>query len=201
MLNQDISKINLEGGKVTSVEGMFEGKMGTANAKHVIASPSYIQNVGMGDKLKKTGTIIRVICITDHPIKGIKDKMNSVQIIIPQKQTKRKNDIYIMQVSEFHKVCKKGFYIAIISTTIETKNPEKELEVAFDLVGPVLHKFTTTEDIFEPVSSEFSDNIFVTNTLDPTSHFESAANNVLEIYKKITGKDLDLENLPEDPTE
>lgn len=106
-----------------------------------------------------------------------------------------------MQVSEFHKVCKKGFYIAIISTTIETDNPEKELEVAYDLVGPVLHKFTTTEDIFEPVSSAFSDNIFVTNTLDPTSHFETAANNVLEIYKKITGKDLDLENLPEDPTE
>ena len=47
MLNQDITKINLEGGKVSSVEGMFEGKMGSANAKYVIASPSYIQNVGM----------------------------------------------------------------------------------------------------------------------------------------------------------
>jgi Rab GDP dissociation inhibitor len=201
MLNQDISKINLEGGKVSSVEGMFEGKMGNAKAKYVIASPSYIQNVGMGDKLKKTGKIIRVICIMDHPIKGIKKGMNSVQIIIPQKQAKRKNDIYIMQVSEFHKVCKKGFYIAIISTIIETNNPESELKLAYDLIGPVLHKFTTTEDILQPISSAFTDNVFITNTLDPTSHFESAANNVLDIYKKITGKDLDLENLPEDPTE
>lgn len=201
MLNQDISKINLDGGVVSSVEGMFEGKMGSAKAKYVIASPSYIQNVGMGDKLRRTGKIIRVICLLDHPIQGIKKGMNSVQIIIPQRQTKRKNDIYIMQVSEFHKVCKKGFYIAIISTTIETNDPEKELAVAYELVGPVLHKFITTEDIFEPVSTKFADNIFVTNTLDPTSHFESAANNVLDIYKKITGKDLDLENLPDDPTE
>ena len=59
MLNQDIEKINIEGGVVSGVEGMFEGKMGSAKAQYVIASPSYIQNVGMGDKLKKTGKIIK----------------------------------------------------------------------------------------------------------------------------------------------
>ncbi|MEO0661838.1 MAG: FtsX-like permease family protein, partial [Planctomycetota bacterium] len=37
----------------------------------------------------------------------------------------------------------------IISTTIETNDPEKELAVAYELVGPVLHKFITTEDIFD----------------------------------------------------
>lgn len=40
------------------------------------------------------------------------------------------------------------------------------------------------------------DNLFVTNTLDETSHFESAAIDVERIYKEITGKDLDL-TLPE----
>ena len=200
MLNQDISKINVDNGVVNSVEGIFEEKPGLAKAKYVIASPSYIKNVGMEDKLQHKGKIIRVICIMDHPIPNSKDK-NSVQIIIPQKQTGRKNDIYIMQVNSFHNVCKKGFFIAIISTTIETDKPQEELTVAYELLGEVLHSFETIEDIYEPVSSTFSDNIFITNTLDPTSHFESAANNVLEIYKKITGKDLDLENLPEDPTE
>lgn len=34
--------------------------------------------------------------------------------------------------------------------------------------------------------------IFVTNTLDETSHFESSATDVERIYKEITGKDLDL---------
>jgi Rab GDP dissociation inhibitor len=201
MLNQDLDKINIDDGKVKSVTATFEGKETETDVKYVIASPSYINNTGMGDKLKKNGQIIRAICIMDHPIPNIKDKMNSVQIIIPQKQTKRKNDIYIMQVSSYHNVCKKGNYIAIISTTVETKEPEKELEMAFELIGPVLEKFITYEDMYEPINNNFSDNVFITNTLDPTSHFETAAQNVLEIYEKITGKKLDLENLPDDPTE
>jgi len=37
--------------------------------------------------------------------------------------------------------------------------------------------------------------------MDPQSHFESATEDVLYLYKKITGKDLDLTNLPEDTDE
>jgi Rab GDP dissociation inhibitor len=55
-----------------------------------------------------------------------------VQIIIPQKQVNRKNgncfsisDIYVMMVSSVHCVSKKDTYIAIISTVVETKEPEK----------------------------------------------------------------------------
>ena len=48
-----------------------------------------------------------------------------------------------MMVSSVHSVCKKGYYVAIISGNVETKNPEKELDAAFDLIGPVLEKFTT----------------------------------------------------------
>ena len=32
-----------------------------------------------------------------------------------------------MMVSSVHNVCKKGFYICIISTNVETANPEKEI--------------------------------------------------------------------------
>lgn len=32
-----------------------------------------------------------------------------------------------MMVSAVHAVCKKGYYIAIISANVETKNPEKEI--------------------------------------------------------------------------
>ncbi len=34
--------------------------------------------------------------------------------------------------------------------------------------------------------------------MGPQSHFESTTEDVLQLYKKITGKDLDLTNLPED---
>ena len=52
--------------------------------------------------------------------------------------------------------------------------------------------------MYEPTTSGKEDNVFITSTLDPTSNFESAANDVLKIYKNITGKDLDLENIPDD---
>ena len=39
------------------------------------------------------------------------------------------------------------------------------------------------------------DNIFVTNTCDPTSHFESDTKEVLDLYKRITGETLDLDNM------
>lgn len=56
-------------------------------------------------------------------------------------------DIYVMMVSDVHNVCKKGFYIAILSTNVETNNPEKELDPAFELVGPILEKFITVKII------------------------------------------------------
>lgn len=42
-----------------------------------------------------------------------------------------------MMVSSVHNVCKKGYYIAIISTMAETSNPLAELTPAFELIGSV----------------------------------------------------------------
>jgi len=44
-------------------------------------------------------------------------------------------DIYIMMVSDVHNVCKKGFYVCILSTYVETNNPQKELDPAFEIIG------------------------------------------------------------------
>lgn len=38
-------------------------------------------------------------------------------------------------VSSVHNVCQKGYYIAIISTTVETNNPRAEIQPAIDLIG------------------------------------------------------------------
>lgn len=48
-----------------------------------------------------------------------------------------------MMVSGVHCVCKKGYYVVILSCNVETKNPEKELDPAFEMIGPVLEKFVT----------------------------------------------------------
>lgn len=104
-------------------------------------------------------------------------------------------------VSAVHCVSKANTYIAIISTTVETNEPEKEIEVAFPVVGPIREKFIKISERYEPVKSNFGDGVFISNSFDATSHFESETENVLKMYSEIYGKELDLTNLPEDVDE
>merc|ERR1712027_200443 len=75
----------------------------------------------------------------------------STQIIIPQMKANRKSDIYVTMVSYTHQVASKGWFIAIVSTTVETDNPEKEIELGVQLLGPVKQKFIHISDVYEPL--------------------------------------------------
>lgn len=132
MLNTDIQEILFEEGKVVGVKN----SEGVAHCSMVVCDPTYALRCGLKQRVKFVEKVVRCICILDHPIPGTGD-IPSVQIIIPQKQLKRKNDIYIMMVSSVHCVSKANTYIAIISTTVETNDPEKEIEVAFPIIGPI----------------------------------------------------------------
>jgi len=192
MLNVEITGIDIdETSGRSKVWGIYEGKKSFATTKYIIASPEYLIKCGMADRLQKQGTVVRVICILDHPIPKTNNS-NAVQLILPQKQTNRKNDIYIVSLGSSHSVCKKGYYIAIISSIQEKPDIYEDLAVAFETIGPIKYQFTTKEDLYTPKGGNGKDLIFITNTLDQTSHFEVAAENVLEIYKAITGKDVDL---------
>lgn len=48
-----------------------------------------------------------------------------------------------MAVGTDHAACSKGFYLAIISTTVETQNPIDELKVAFEITGKPLETFVS----------------------------------------------------------
>lgn len=50
------------------------------------------------------------------------------------------SDIYVCVVSFTHNVAAKGFYIAIVSTKVETSNPLQELKPGLDLLGEVKEK-------------------------------------------------------------
>ena len=56
----------------------------------VICDPTYVLKCGLNDRVKFVEKVIRCICILDHPIPNT-EKAPSVQIIIPQRQLKRKN--------------------------------------------------------------------------------------------------------------
>lgn len=52
-------------------------------------------------------------------------------------------DIYISVVSFAHNVASDGMYIATVSTTAETTNPEKEVQPGLELLEPIVHKLVT----------------------------------------------------------
>jgi len=52
----------------------------------------------------------------------------------------RISDIYVAMVSSTHNVCAKDVYVAIVSTIVETNNPEAEIEPGLKLLGPVFDK-------------------------------------------------------------
>lgn len=68
------------------------------------------------------------------------------------------------------------------------------------MIGPVKEKFVRITERYVP-AKEYNDGVYISNSFDATSHFESETENVLSLYKQITGKDLDLINIPEDVEE
>jgi len=182
MLNKPIEEIVYENGVAVGVKS--EGEV--ARCKHLIGDPSYFPN-----KVKKTGQVVRCICILSHPIPDT-NNAESVQIIIPFKEAKRKNDIYISCVSFAHHVAPKGKYIALVSTVVETANPEKELEPGLKLLGKVDEMFTSVSDLFVPIEDGTKDKVYISRSFDAETHFNYDAEDIVSIYKRITGKDLDL---------
>uniref|UniRef100_A0A3Q4G017 Rab GDP dissociation inhibitor n=1 Tax=Neolamprologus brichardi TaxID=32507 RepID=A0A3Q4G017_NEOBR len=160
-----------------------------ARCKQLICDPSYIP-----DRVRKAGQVIRVICILSHPIKNTNDA-NSCQIIIPQNQVNRNSDIYVCMISYAHNVAAQGKYIAIVSTTVETSEPENEIEPALELLEPIDQKFVAISDLYEPTDDGTESQIFASRSYDATTHFETTCNDIKDIYKRTTGSDFDFENM------
>lgn len=48
-------------------------------------------------------------------------------------------------------VTPKDWYVALVSTTVETNNPENEIRPGLALLEPIYQKFVSVSDIYEPV--------------------------------------------------
>ncbi|XP_030584521.1 rab GDP dissociation inhibitor alpha isoform X4 [Archocentrus centrarchus] len=129
LLNRAVDEIVMDNGKVKAVKS--EGKL--FHCKQLICDPSYVPS-----RVRKVGRVIRVICLLNHPVKNTHDA-SSCQIIIPQTQLSRKSDIYISVVSFAHNVASDGMYIATVSTTAETNNPEQEVQPGLELLEPIIN--------------------------------------------------------------
>ncbi|QQP56338.1 Rab GDP dissociation inhibitor [Caligus rogercresseyi] len=167
-LPQAMDELVFEGGKVVGVRSGDE----VAKCKQVYCDPSYAKEL-----VKKTGRVIRVICLLDHPIPNTKDGL-STQIIIPQKQVHRNSDIYVTMVSYTHQVAGKNWFVAMVSTNVETEDPRAKLHPVSDSWGPSDKSLSTSRTPTNP-------------TYDATSHFETTCTDVLDIFKRGTGEEFD----------
>ena len=104
-------------------------------------------------------------------------------------------------VSSTHAVCSKGLFIAMVSAMVETDTPELEIRPALDQLGPILEYFVDITTLYEPVANGKADNLFITKSYDPQSHFEVASEEVMEMYDRITGDKLDLNIEPTEDEE
>ncbi|KAL2120529.1 hypothetical protein VTJ04DRAFT_4556 [Mycothermus thermophilus] len=197
MLNTSLDEIIYEDGKAVGIKATMrnmepEMKFET-RAKTIIGDPSYFP-----DKVRVVGHVLRAICILKHPIAQTNDS-DSCQIIIPQSQVGRKNDIYIACVSSLHNVCPKGYWVAIVSTIAETSaNHHLELAPGLERLGKIEEQFMGPPiPIYEPISDGTTDNIYISKSYDSSSHFESATQDVKDIYRRLAGEELVVENLRE----
>jgi len=172
MLNKPIEEIIYDSnGVVVGVKS--EGEV--AKCKCVIGDPSYFPN-----KAKKVGQVVRSICILSHPIPNT-NNAESAQIIIPFREAKRKNDIYISCVSYAHHVAPKNKWIAIVSTTVETSEPAKELAAGLALLGQIDEQFVSVSDLYDPVEDGTKDRIFISKSFGADSHFGWECSDILDI--------------------
>jgi Rab GDP dissociation inhibitor len=58
-------------------------------------------------------------------------------------------------------------------------------------MGSVESMFTSISDLYIPTDAG-QDGLFVSRSFDATSHFESVAEDVLDMWKRITGTELDM---------
>ena len=189
----------------------------TARAPIVVGDPSYFPG-----KCRLTTRVIRAMCIMNHPIPNTNDgkprravwllcasgvltalacslqsAAHSAQIIIPNKQIPgRTSDVYVFCCSYSHCVVGKNKWVAFVSTRVETAHPLAELAPGLALLGPVEHTFTQLSDVYAPLASGAQDGCYISKGYDETSHFEGLTADVLDLYRRVTGKELDLKADP-----
>jgi len=184
MLNKPVEEILYDKeGKVTGVKSGGE----IAKCKKLLADPTYF--IGT-DKIKQTGQVVRCIAITSAPIAATNTE--SAQIILPASEFKRKSDIYVSMVSYHHKIAANGKYVTVCSTKVETKEPNKELAPALALLGKIDQQFFWVSDTYAPTGDGSKDNVFISSSYDPTTHFESATREALVTYQAVSGHKVDL---------
>jgi Rab GDP dissociation inhibitor len=174
----------------------------SATAKKIIGDPSYFAP----EKSRKVAQIARSICILSAPVGGA---TADCQIILPGTNCKRASDIYLSCLSHVTGSCPDGKYIAVCSTTVngaacaDLNNVQamsevcsRELAHAYGLFSRnILQKFEWVTEQREPVADTSAQGVWMTQSFDATSHFQSVMDEIFSCYQSVTGKEFDIKAL------
>lgn len=205
MLNRDVDGTPIFGpgdlraqyGEDGKCEGVRVGEL-LGRAKVVVGDPSYFP-----EKCRTVRKVVRAIAILGKPPVGC-EAFPSCQVIIPASQAARQNDLYLFCCTSTHKVAPAGKYVAFLSTYVEGDvggaSPSEiglqQLEKGLGLFSEPLEVFYDVYDERAPIGAAELDatGVFISKSYDPTSHFETAIDDVLDLYKRITGSELELKD-------
>lgn len=169
-----------------------------ANGKIVVGDPSYFPSM-----VEKKGCVVRAIAILEEMVEGT-NANGSYQVIFPGSTIGRTNDLYLFCCSGGHKVAPEGKYIVFVSTTVEgdctgmsvEAVAQRELAAGLTLLKSPIRIFYDMYDLMVPKSDGTKDNVFISESFDATTHFETAITDVLAIYERIVGERLVLTDGP-----
>lgn len=190
MLRAAVEKILIREGKFAGV--VVDGKI--ARADQCCSDPSYVP-----DKVREVFKVVRAIVILENPPAQIRPPVDSCQIIIPARQVGRSSDIYVCCVGWKNEVAPKNYYVAVVGTRCET-GPDgdwrEEVRAGLQTLGTAIEIFYFLDNYYEPTGSGRDDQIFVSSSYDPTTHFETTSLDIVRLYEAMTGENIDFDNLP-----
>jgi len=206
MLNRDLEGEPVFGPGDLTIE--YEDKVAVgikvkdvvAKTKVVIADPSYFPQL-----CKPTGKVVRAIALLDTPIAGADPAAESFQVIFPAGQVARTNDLYLFCCGAGHKVAPMGRFVAFLSSTVEGSSEgmtaqqvaSRELAAGLQMLSGAKRIFFDMYDTMSPAGPGVDDKVFLSESFDATTHFETAINDVMGMYKRIAGADLVLTDGPQ----
>ncbi|XP_065560814.1 rab GDP dissociation inhibitor alpha-like isoform X3 [Artemia franciscana] len=191
LFTKPVDEIIMENGKAVGVRSGKE----TARCKQVYCDPSYVL-----DRVDQFNRVIRCICLLwgnnrrseDHPY--IEDpNRRSGRLILPGSELNRDSDIYITTMRCMDDYVDKR--IAVISTNVETANPEAEIEPALALLGDIRERIVTVSDCYRPREDGTESQLFISQSYNATADFETTCLEVLDIFRRGTGNEFDFSTI------
>lgn len=189
-LSQPVEKMEFKNDKISEVHFKSDQNNGfykSVTCDHVVSNAQFLGT----DKKTLTKKIYRAVLIYNRVPKTMSD---SFRLIIPYSQVDRENDIYVSFLSNRQAVTPEGYYLAIVSTVVEKKDPREEMGVIYEILGTPLKKFDQIVDYYVPDPTQTS-NLYVLSSVDETNTFKNEMDKVHEIYEAITKKELRLNEM------